>query len=203
MRKLAHVFVASATTLMTLAGCRAAPTGPYSPPSTLVRSTSEAERLTQLAGELADGNPAQAELLLRQALTADLYHGPAHNNLGVLFLNAGKLYDASVEFEWARKLMPGHPDPRTNLAITLERAGRTSDAIDAYRAALEVAPEDLAATQGLASALLRSGRTDPALPQLLERITLQGSTEAWRAWARVRRTRPVDARRDRPPSSGS
>ena len=38
------------------------------------------------------------------------------------------LYDAAAEFEWARKLMPGHPDPRLNLAITLERAGREEGA---------------------------------------------------------------------------
>ncbi|MBI5362577.1 MAG: tetratricopeptide repeat protein [Planctomycetes bacterium] len=99
------------------------------------------------------------------------------------------LYNASVEFEWARKLMPGHPDPRTNLAITLERAGRTSDAIDTYRAALEVAPEDLAATQGLASALLRSDRTDPALPRWLDHIALAGTSDRWRSWARERRAR--------------
>jgi Flp pilus assembly protein TadD len=167
-----------------LAGCRTAPVGPYAPPATLVRSTSEAERLTQLAGELAEGNPEQAEALLRQALTADLYHGPAHNNLGVLFLEAGKLYEASVEFEWARKLMPGHPDPRTNMAITLERAGRTSDAIDAYRAALDVAPEDIAATQGIAMAVVRANRNDPALPRWLEHIALGGESDAWRTWAR-------------------
>ncbi|MBI5283453.1 MAG: tetratricopeptide repeat protein [Chloroflexi bacterium] len=168
-----------------IAGCRTAPVGPYAPPAAVVRSTSEAERLTQLAGDLAEGNPGEAEALLRQALTADLYHGPAHNNLGVLFLNRGRLYEASIEFEWARKLMPGHPDPRTNLAIALERAGRTSEAIDAYRAALEVAPEDIAATQGIAMATVRAGRDDPALGRWIDRIALQGESEAWRRWARL------------------
>lgn len=166
-----------------IAGCRTAPVGPYAPATAVVRSTSEAERLTQLAGDLAEGNPEQAEALLRQALTADLYHGPAHNNLGVLFLKAGKLYEASVEFEWARKLMPGHPDPRTNLAITLERAGRTSEAIDAYRAALEVAPEDMAATQGIASAVLRTRTNEPELTHWLEEIGLRGESSQWREWA--------------------
>ncbi len=168
-----------------LAGCRTAPVGPYAPPAAVVRSTSEAERLTQLAGDLAEGNPEQAEVLLRQALTADLYHGPAHNNLGVLFLNRGRLYEASIEFEWARRLMPGHPDPRTNLAITLERAGRTSEAIDCYRAALEVAPEDLSATQGIAMATVRAGKDDPALARWLERIGLQGESGTWREWAKA------------------
>ena len=172
-----------------LAGCRTAPVGPYAPPAAVVRSTSEAELLTELAGDLAEGNPEQAEALLRQALTADLYHGPAHNNLGVLFLKAGKLYEASVEFEWARKLMPGHPDPRTNLAITLERAGRTSEAIESFRAALEVAPEEICATQGIAMATVRAGKDDPALGRWLDRIALQGATEPWRTWGQTQRAR--------------
>ena len=169
-----------------LAACHAAPTGPYTQPDVLVRNTSEAERLTKLASDVAPGNPKQAETLLRQALTADLYHGPAHNNLGVLFLRDGKLYEASVEFEWARKLMPSNPDPRVNLALTLERAGRIGEAIDTYRAALEVAPEDIGATQGLASLTLRSGTANPALDGWLKTIALRGEDERWREWARGR-----------------
>lgn len=52
-----------------------------------------------------------------------MFNGPAHNNLGVLFLERGQLCKAANEFEWTRKLLPGHPDPRVNLALTLERAG--------------------------------------------------------------------------------
>ena len=33
-----------------------------------------------------------------------------HGNLGVLYLNRGELYEAASEFEWARRLLPGHPD---------------------------------------------------------------------------------------------
>jgi tetratricopeptide (TPR) repeat protein len=175
------------------AACRSAPVGPYSPPKEVVRSSVEAERLTRLATEAMDDDPTEAEALLRQALTADLYHGPAQNNLGVLFLGRGELYEASVEFEWARKLMPGHPDPRTNLAITLERAGRVGEAIDAYRAALEVAPEDIAATQGIAMAVVRAGITDPGMQRWLDRIALGGESETWREWARQRATRAPSA----------
>jgi len=78
----------------------------------------------------------RAEDLLRQALVADLVYGPAHNNLGVVYLERGDLYAAANEFEWARKLMPGHPDPRTNLALTLERAGQEYRALARYDPAL-------------------------------------------------------------------
>ncbi len=40
-----------------------------------------------------------------------------------MFLGQRKLYEAANEFEWAKKLLPGHPDPRVNLARTLEEAG--------------------------------------------------------------------------------
>jgi len=57
--------------------------------------------LTHEAATLIDADPATAEKLLREALTADLYHGPAHNNLGVLYLKMSppKLYEAASEFE--------------------------------------------------------------------------------------------------------
>lgn len=107
-----------------LCGCTSHRSGPYSPTEPARRDTAAAERLTREAAELIASNPTKAEELLREALTADLFHGPAHNNLGVLFLNAGQLYEAAGEFEWARKLMPGHPDPRLNLGLALERGDR-------------------------------------------------------------------------------
>jgi hypothetical protein len=61
------------------------------------------------------GTGVDPDLVGCEALSADLFFGLAHNNLGVLYLKEDKLYEAANEFEWARKLMPGHPDPRMNL----------------------------------------------------------------------------------------
>lgn len=121
----------------------------------------------------------------------DLYYGPAHNNLGVIFLDRGDLYEAANEFEWARKLLPGDPDPRLNLALTLERAGRIEDAIAGYRTALDVRGEHLPSMQALARCQVRYGREDDQTPRLLDTIALRGDAE-WREWARGRlaRTRP-------------
>jgi Flp pilus assembly protein TadD len=105
--------------------------------------------------------------------------GPAHNNLGVVFLERGELYEAATEFEWARKLMPGHPDPRLNLAITLDRAGQVDEALNAYTAALEVYPGHIGAVQGLARLTVREGQADG----WLGRIALEGETQEWRQWA--------------------
>ena len=143
----------------------------------------EAERLTREATEWMHDDPAKAEAILREALTADLFFGPAHNNLGVLFLKQGKRYDAASEFEWARKLMPGHPDPWVNLAMTLEEAGRVDDALASYNAALEVAPAYLPAIQGLARLTARSGRESEHLGHWLETIATRGHAPAWVEWA--------------------
>lgn len=171
--------------LVLAAGCRtAASVSPYAPQRETERETTRAEKLSREAADLVDSAPAKAESLLREALSLDLYFGPAHNNLGVVFLKAGKLYEAAHEFEWARKLLPGNPDPRVNLAITLEKAGRIGDAIDAYRAALEVAPEHIGAIEGIACATVRANRSDDSLTHWLETIALQGEDGRWREWAR-------------------
>lgn len=141
--------------------------------------------LTQSAVAAIDsGDDLRGEKLLTQALTADLYHGPAHNNLGVLYLNQGKLYEAASEFEWARKLMPGHPDPRTNLAMTLERAGQIGSAMEEYRSALEVWPVYMPTIQAYARCQIKNGVPQEDLPQLIKQIALRGETEEWRQWGR-------------------
>lgn len=152
------------------------------------RNPLRAEECTQTALPFLETDPERAERLLREALEADLFHGPAHNNLGVLHLSRGELYEAASEFEWARRLMPGHPDPRLNLAITLERAGRVDEAIDEYRSALEVYPGHIQSIQALARCRLRhrSEAHDAELTTHLREIALRGENEDWRQWARTR-----------------
>jgi tetratricopeptide (TPR) repeat protein len=190
--------LAIAAVLVAVSGCAGQrTTGPYSPITAGTRDTAKATRLNAEAAELlnlaAAKNDAaaikQAESLLREALNADLYFGPAHNNLGVIFLGRDELYEAAAEFEWARKLMPGHPDPRVNLAFTLESAGRVDDAIATYRTALEVLPDDIAAMQGLARLQVRSGKRDEETQRLISEIAFRGETPAWRAWAQAEQAR--------------
>ena len=160
------------------------PVGPYSPRTAESRDATRAEQLTVEAVECADQDALRAESLLREALTADLYHGPAHNNLGVIYFRQGKLYEAANEFEWARKLMPGHPDPRLNLALVLQRAGHVTEAVGAFEAALEAAPEHIPTLQAYARLAVRDGRHDDKVEAMVKTIALRGEDEAWRSWAR-------------------
>ncbi len=168
---------------LALAGCASTPTGPYSPPAESERNTTKAERLSREAADLIPDDLEQAEQLLREALTADLFHGPAHNNLGVVFLKQEKLYEAAQEFEWAKKLMPGSPDPRVNLALVMEAAGKRDEALEGYASALEVRSEYLPAMQGMARLLVREGREDNRLRPMLDQIVLRSNDAAWRDWA--------------------
>ncbi len=188
MRRSQREGTGAATLFLALAlwlpGCRSAsPTGPYDPPSAAARDTGRAERLVQEAAAALPSDPAEAERLLRAALGADLFHGPAHNNLGVLLLGQGKLYEAAQEFEWARKLLPGHPDPRVNLALTLEAAGRDKEALEAYDSALQAYPGHLPAMMGAASLALRTRIEDERLEAWLAEIALRAEEPRWREWA--------------------
>lgn len=165
----------------------------YEPARVETRNPLEAQKLSSMGAERLATQPQAAERYFRRALTHDLYFGPAHNNLGVLYLNRGMLYEAANEFEWARKLMPGHPDPRMNLGLTLERAARTDEALKAYASALEVYKEHIPTMQAIARLSVQRGVRDGESERILKEIALQGETEEWREWAQQQLLRFTDA----------
>lgn len=75
-----------------------------------------------------EGHVDQAEQAFREALDHDLRHAPSHNNLGLVLLNQGKVYEAAVEFRMANKLDPKATQPLINLARLYERIGWTREA---------------------------------------------------------------------------
>ena len=173
------------TALCAAMGCSGDPAhSPYRPSNAATRDSVRANELAAEAVGMIEADPDRAEQLLRDALAVDIYHGPAHNNLGVIHLARGDLYGAAAEFEWARKLMPGHPDPRLNLAITLERAGRVDESLMTYRAALETHPHHIPTIQGLTRLELSMGRDGSASTEALREIAMRGESPRWRAWAR-------------------
>ena len=172
--------------LVMLTGCGGS-RGPYATQGEQARDVMRAEAIYRDALKVLSNDPAEAEKLLRDALGFDLYHGPAHNNLGVLLLNQGRLYDSAEEFEWARKLLPGHPEPRVNLAIALQRGGKHLDALDAARTALEVRPGNLPAVQIITLIQLHEGLADATTLDHLDTIVLRSGEPRWREWAERQR----------------
>lgn len=187
MRRLTYVLL-----LLIPIGC-ATSNSVYAPQTQAQRDPLRAQRLTLEAVDVAPSNLAKAESLLREALASDLYHGPAHNNLGIIFLKRGQLYEAASEFEWACKLLSGHPDPRVNLAMTLEQAGRGDEALATYTTALEVYPNYLPAMQGLARLQIREGKPDDKTDVYLHEIAMRGESQRWKEWAlaqMIKRAKP-------------
>ncbi|MFG0318446.1 MAG: tetratricopeptide repeat protein [Planctomycetota bacterium JB042] len=175
--------IGAAALVVALVGCASPDGGAYRTPSEESRNTVEAQRLNRLAADRLEGDDLDAaERLLAEAIGEDLWYGPAHNNLGVVHLKRGDLYEAAHEFEAARKLMPGHPDPRMNLGIALERAARVDEAIAAYAAALEVYSDHLPAMQAMARLQVSAGRVDERTEGLLREIAMRGDA-TWRDWA--------------------
>jgi len=156
---------------------------PYSTPNEASRNTVKAQELTQEGVRVMDDDAVKAEGFFREALSHDIMFGPAHCNLGVIHLEAGRLFEAASEFEWARKLMPGHPDPRMNLALTLEKAGRIDEALCTYDTALEIYPNHMPTMQALSRLQLRNGKPDQRTRDMLQQIALGGQDESWRTWA--------------------
>lgn len=192
LRAVIAVFLIGSVAGCALTGCGTTSRGPYATQQSGARDSQRAQTLTLEAADLMDTDPERAEALLREALTADLYHGPAHNNLGVIRLAQGDLYGAASEFEWARRLMPGHPDPRLNLGLALERAGKIDDAIEAYSVALEVYPGHLPSIQAIARCQIRHGLVDDRTAGWLEEIAFRGD-ESWRSWATAQAVRVENA----------
>lgn len=108
----------------------------------------------------------EAAAELAAALRIDPDSGPAHLNLGILRLAAGRPFDALADFERARELMPESPSPPHQLAEASAMLGRREDVIRYERLALELAPDYYAALVGLGLGLIEAGRPEESLAPL-------------------------------------
>ncbi len=130
-----------------------------------------------------------AEKELKDALTADLFFGPAHNNLGTVYFKQKKFYYAAWEFQYAAKLMTDSPQPRNNLGLVYEEVGRLDDAAKWYNEALQLAPDSVEATANLARLRIRNNQRDDRTRQLLGDVILKDPRPEWVAWARLEQSR--------------
>ncbi|MBE3068811.1 MAG: tetratricopeptide repeat protein, partial [Planctomycetes bacterium] len=107
------------------------------------RDTETARRENGRALALIEqGQLEEAEKALKAALAADLFFGPAHNNLAVVYQKREQYYLAAWEFQYAAKLMPYSPEPRANLGLVYEAVGRTAEAESWFDKALALQPDN-------------------------------------------------------------
>ena len=148
------------------------------------RDTERAEAENARAKRLiAAGDYARAETALRAALSADVMHGPAHNNLGKVYYHERRYYLAAWEFQYASKLMPNQPEPRNNLGLVYEAVGKLKDAAACYTNAHELDPDNPQFIGNLARSRIRQGERSAELRTLLENLVLRETRRDWSQWA--------------------
>lgn len=172
------------TMLVALTAVACSPT-PRRSIDTLNQDTARARQLTEHAMSMRDTDQEAAIDALLEALRFDPYYAPAHNNLGALYYNTGRLNAARDAFQSARQLLPDDPAPRLNLALVYSTAGLSSDAESLYQQVLARHPNNPDALHGLLVLRTDRGARDNETRQLLEQLTLSDNPE-WSAWARDR-----------------
>lgn len=173
------------------AGCdlsgREEPTGYRTQAVDPSRDTETALRRNDEAVALIEkGKLDEAEAKLTAALDADVFFGPAHNNLGTVYYHQERYYLAAWEYQHAAKLMPKKAEPRNNLGMVLETVGRLDEAADAYEEAMELEPETVEPAANLARLYVCRNRKDERTRELLEQIVMNDPRPRWRDWARER-----------------
>lgn len=139
-----------------LARLRANINAPQAPKPTTVTAirptTADNEQLYRDAcSAAAAGNSGEAINLLEQLLRDNPTHPLAHNDLGVLYSQAGNLQLACNHHELAVRYQPDNPVFRKNLAaLYYTHCGRTDEAIAIYTELLRQYPSDIELLTALA-----------------------------------------------------
>ncbi len=113
------------------------------------------DRLLQRAHEASENNHAEDAIeAYRQAIKLAPASVTPHNNLGLLFFNAGRYEEALVELQQAHKLQPGQIQVKALLGMTYASLNRPSDAIPLLEEAARVAKPDAQVESLLADLLI-------------------------------------------------
>ena len=74
----------------------------------------------------------------------------AHNNLGNILKQAGRIEEAIAHYEQALRIKPDYAEAHYDLGIALEQTGKLREAIGHYQQALRIKPDLTAAQTALA-----------------------------------------------------
>jgi tetratricopeptide (TPR) repeat protein len=134
---------------------------------------------------LARKDLLQANRHLTRAIQLNPYHGPAHNDLGVVHFLEGRLYEAALEFDAAGRQFPERYEPFYNLGMVLEKGAQFRKAAEAYENALKRAPEELSVMENLARMYVELGSNQAEAIKLLEGALLREQRPDWQRWIRL------------------
>lgn len=183
--------VCVAAAVLAMAGCAShsaedVATGPYRTVRAEPRRDTDAAKIANQAGldHLAKGELDKAAEAFGRALTADVEFGPAHNNLGLVYLKQKDWYTAAREFDFACKLMPRRAEPRGNLGLVYEEAGETDRAVTYYREAISLDGDNVRFRANLVRALMIRGERTDEVRKLLQQVIEKDARVEWQVWAK-------------------
>ncbi len=104
-----------------------------------------------------------SEALWRDTVAKNPRCWVAHNSLGYLFVQAGKISDGIAQYEQALRIKPDSVEAHGNLGHVFLQEGRISDAIAHYDQALRSQPDQHQIHYNLAVALEQAGRIEEAI----------------------------------------
>ena len=105
------------------------------------------------------------ETLLR-AVAADEADGLAHERLGVIYEDTGRLEEALASYQRCAELLPNYNPGLIRLGRLYDRRGRSAEAVDAFERALANNAYDAQATLDIAEIEIEQGRYESALRRL-------------------------------------
>ncbi|MFO1487944.1 MAG: tetratricopeptide repeat protein [Verrucomicrobiota bacterium] len=110
----------------------------------------------------------------------------AHNNLGMIFKEEGRIDEAVVHYREALRLNSEYPEAHYNLGIVSYQSKQIDDALFHFQAAVRLKPEDAEARNNLGATLRAKGRLDEAIFQFREALKLKPDYDL--AWLNLART---------------
>ena len=138
-----------------------------------------------------------SETLFRHALAVTRNNDVAENNLGIVFLQQGKVDEAISLLQSAVDLRPDNSPAHENLAKALLQKGQVADALIHYRKILELQPDNIEIHNIVGTVLTQQGRVGEGIEEWQKVLAIQpdnGNAMSNLAW--VFATSPNQSLRD-------
>jgi tetratricopeptide (TPR) repeat protein len=136
----------------------------------VVKQLSSEDHVQQAMRRFQQGDAQGAAAELQAAISANPKNARAHDAMGIVLGESGRLDEARAEFQAAADIDPAFPEPHFHLGLAFLRNGKTPDAINEYQEALRLNPGLVEARYGLAEICGEIGDIDGAI-KLLQQVT--------------------------------